>query len=122
MNKALATVPEPDEGEDVEGQVLEAKPLHVLTLGDREFQCKDDAKIRSLFFRFADDPVRLYHEILVRTIDPGELNEAWDAFEAVSLDEGTDALIALAGTYTEVDRPSQRPSRSAGGSRSTKRR
>ena len=107
--------------EIAEGDVLEPEPLHVLKLGDAEFVCKDDAKVRTLFFRYADDVVRLYHEILVRAVDPSEINAAWDAFEEVSTEEGTDALIKLAMTYSESERPSKRPSPSRRGSRSTAR-
>jgi hypothetical protein len=119
---ATAEVAEITSDDAAEGEVLDAVPLHVLKLGDAEFVCKDDAKIRSLFFRYADDVVRLYHEILVRAVDPSEINKAWDAFEDVTTDEATDALIALAMTYSESERPSKRPSPSRSGSRNTARK
>lgn len=103
----------------IEGTVVESAPMHVLVLGDQEFVCSDKLPMSTLI-RYADNDLLSLHHILVKLVDPDDLDRMWDAFEELDPEEVNTAIGDLVTTYSE--RPTERPSSSRRGSRNTGRK
>lgn len=119
---AVAKVPDPDPQDDVtptEPLEGDAEP-HVLVLGEEVFTCADDLPVRTLV-RYADGGLEQIHYILVRLVPDFDLDRMWDAWEAMPSDDAAmEAVKELIDTYSE--RPTERPSPSRRGSKSTRKR
>lgn len=108
---------EPDD-DAITPEPLESE--HVLVLGNEEFVCADRLPIRTLV-RYASGGLEQIHHILVKLVDPDDVERMWDAFEAMPDDDAAMAAInALIETYSE--RPTERPTSSRRGSGSTRRK
>lgn len=116
MSALAKTEPEISEAEPLEG---DANP-HVLVLGDEVFTCAESLPIRTLV-RYADGGLEQIHHILVKLVQPDDVERMWDAFEDMPDDDAAMASInALIETYSA--RPTERPSPSRRGSGTTRRK
>ena len=108
--------PEPDD-------VLTPEPLdnpHVLVLGDETFECAPSLPIRTLV-RYADGGIEQIHHILIKLVQPDDVERMWDAFEGMPDDDAAmGAINKLIETYS--DRPTERPSPSRRGSKAARRK
>lgn len=96
------------------------EPAHVLVLGEQSFVCTDELSF-GWILRHADDDLPVYlHHLLVKVIDPDELDDAWDALDDVSTEDALEAINALVESY--AGERQGKPQRSASGSKRTKRK
>lgn len=98
-----------------------AEPLHVLRVGGREFACRDKLPVATLL-RYADNDMLSLHHLLVKLVNPDEIEEMWDAFEEADLDQEELAEVVKEVVEGYTERPTEGPSRSSGGSRNTRRK
>jgi hypothetical protein len=103
----------------IEGEVVDSEPMHVLVLGDEEFECGPKLPISTLI-RYADNDLLGLHHILVKLVDEEDHERMWDAFEELDPEEVTDAISKLVESYTE--RPTGPAPRSRAGSKSARRK
>lgn len=115
---AVEKLPEPDSDDVLTPEPIESE--HVLVLGDETFSCADSLPIRTLV-RYASGGLEQIHFILVKLVDPDDVDRMWDAFENMPSDDAAmEAINELISSY--AGRPTERPSPSRRGSGRTRRK
>jgi hypothetical protein len=117
---AVEKLPDPSPEDESGSEPLEGDDNpHVLVLGDEVFTCADKLPIRTLV-RYADGGLEQIHHILVKLVHEDDTERMWDAFEGMPDDDAAmEAINKLIETYSE--RPTERPSPSRSGSKTTRR-